>query len=68
MVLRTCTWCICVQAVAELKTKLEGVKQLYLSQLQSFRTLVAAHEAESTSTFKTLECTVSAHPAALEEV
>lgn len=57
-----------MQAVAELKTKLEGVKQLYLSQLQSFHTLVDAHEAESTSTFKTLECTVAAHPAALEEV
>lgn len=57
-----------MQAVAELKTKLEGVKQLYLSQLQSFHTLVDAHEAESTTTFKTLESTVAAHPAALGEV
>jgi hypothetical protein len=57
-----------VQAVEELKKKLQGLKDLYLAQLQSFRTAVHAHEAVSTSTFKTLECTVAAHPAALEQV
>lgn len=57
-----------VQAAVELKKKLEGLKELYMSQLQSFHTAVVAHEAVSTSTFKSLERSVAAHPAALEEV
>lgn len=68
MMLTTCTGFVHVQAVEELKKKLQGLKELYLAQLQSFHTAVHAHEAVSTSTFKTLECTVAAHPAALEKV
>lgn len=57
-----------MQAVEELKKKLQGLKELFLGQVQSFHTAVHAHEAVSTSTFKTLECTVAAHPTALEQV
>ncbi|KAG0619180.1 hypothetical protein M758_4G122100 [Ceratodon purpureus] len=56
------------QAVEELKKKLQSFKELYLSQMQSFHTAVHAHEAVSTSTFKTLDSTVTAHPAVLEEL
>ena len=52
----------------ELKKKLQGFKDLYLAQLQSFHTAVHAHEGVSTSTFKALESTVTAHPAVLEQV
>jgi hypothetical protein len=54
--------------VEELKTKLQGFKDLYLAQMQSFHTAVHAHEAVSTSTFKALDSTVTAHPAVLEQV
>jgi saccharopine dehydrogenase-like NADP-dependent oxidoreductase len=57
-----------LQAVEELKTKLQGFKDLYLAQMQSFHTAVHAHEAVSTSTFKALDSTVTAHPAVLEQV
>jgi len=57
-----------VQAVAEVKRRLQGLKELYVSQLQSFHTAVLAHEAVSTSTLKTLECTVAGQPAAVEQV
>lgn len=56
------------QAVEELKKKLQGLKELFLGQVQSFHTAVHAHEAVSTSTIKTLECTVAAHPTALEQL
>ena len=57
-----------LQAVEQLKMKLQGLQALYLSQLQLVHTAVHAHEASSTSTFKALNSTVTAHPKALEQV
>lgn len=57
-----------LQAVDELKKKLEGLRCLHFAQLQSVQTVVNAHESVSTSTFKALDSTVTAHPSVLEEV
>ena len=57
-----------LQAVGELKHKLGGLQDLYLSQLELVHSAVHAHEATSTSTFKTLNSTVTSHPEALEQV
>lgn len=57
-----------MQAAGELKKKLQVLKELYMDQFQSFHTAVHAHEAVSTSTFKTLESTVTEHPGAVENV
>lgn len=56
------------QAAEELIKKLQCLKDLYLSQLQSVHSAVHAHEVVSTSTFKTLDSTVTAHPGALEQL
>jgi kinesin family protein 11 len=56
------------EAAEELKKKLQVLKELYLAQFQSFHTAVHAHEALSTSTFKTLESTVTEHPGAVENL
>ncbi|KAG0629863.1 hypothetical protein M758_1G135000 [Ceratodon purpureus] len=56
------------KAVGELKHKLGGLQDLYLSQLELVHSAVHAHEATSTSTFKTLNSTVTSHPEALEQL
>ncbi|XP_024366790.1 kinesin-like protein KIN-5D [Physcomitrium patens] len=56
------------KSVEELKRKLQGLKDLYITQLHSVHVTVHAHETVSTSTFKTLDSTVTAYPAALEQL
>ncbi|XP_024369374.1 kinesin-like protein KIN-5A isoform X2 [Physcomitrium patens] len=56
------------QAEEELKKKLQGLKDLYLSQLQLVHTAVLEHEDVSSSTLKSLDSKVAAHPKALEQL
>lgn len=57
-----------LQAEEELKKKLQGLKDLYLSQLQLVHTAVLEHEDVSSSTLKSLDSKVAARPKALEQV